>query len=168
MTRYSLADWKRLGRAVYSARVAEGFGDTQQWCDIVGRSDRMLLGLERGESVGKGTLRLIEDALGWDAGQAFTILDGATPPTRDAVPASVRDATDEQLIEELRRRLLAGPTERQVTSDGAPMTAGVEVIEHSGEAIEVAGSGERAAPSEVTGPRRVAKRGDDRRHPHGS
>ena len=116
MNRYSRSDWQRLGDAVGYARRADGFTDTQQWCEIVGRSDRMLLGLERGEPVGKGTLRLIEDALDWPAGQTTRILAGQpiSPPEPPA-PASVREATDDQLIEELRRRLV----ERQVASDGA-------------------------------------------------
>ena len=120
MNRYTHSDWVRLGDAISRARRAEGFTDTQQWCEIVGRSDRQLLGLERGERVGRGTLRLVEDALDWPAGQAFKILDGDTAVQPVPVPASIREASDEQLLAELARRL-ADTTESEATSDGAPI-----------------------------------------------
>ena len=131
MNRYSRSDWQRLGDIVSAARRADGFSDTQQWCEIVGRSDRMLLGLERGEPVGKGTLRLIEDALDWPAGHATRVLAGEAlaGPARVATvaPSSIREASDEQLVEELRRRLAAAATtESEATSDGAPIVTATQ------------------------------------------
>lgn len=104
--KYARDDWQRLGHLVQAARLAEGW-DTQEWSEIVGRSDRVLLGLERGEPVGQRTLRLIEDALGWDAGEASRALAGhADPPSQRARggTASPEDLSDEQLLAEVARR----------------------------------------------------------------
>lgn len=77
MRKYAPADWGRLGQAVAEARSEAGFSKTNDWAAAVGRSSRILLGLERGEPTGTGTLELIEDALGWPRGGAFRILTGA-------------------------------------------------------------------------------------------
>jgi hypothetical protein len=68
-------DWKALGRAVYSARVKAGYRDTARWAATLGRSTRVVLGLERGEPTGRRT----------DAPPAFV------GPAADADPRPVGD-----------------------------------------------------------------------------
>lgn len=68
--------WEELGRAVLAARMRSGYADTRKWADTVGRSSRMLLGLERGEHVGPKTLTKVEDTLGWPVGWSHRILTG--------------------------------------------------------------------------------------------
>lgn len=79
MPNYEHDDWLRLGRAVYSARNSAGLRDTKVWASKVGRSTRMLLGLERGEPVGRGTLDAIEKALGWPLGRSHEVLADIKP-----------------------------------------------------------------------------------------
>jgi hypothetical protein len=87
MADYDRRAWTQLGRAVWSARRRAGHVKTQDWADRVGRSSRMLLGLERGEPVGRETLALIEGALGWADGRCYEILDGVQgPATTEVIP----------------------------------------------------------------------------------
>lgn len=79
-TRYTDEAWRAFGRVVHSARIKAGFSDLKAWIEAVGRSDRMLLGLERGEPVGRGTLRNVEAALGWQPGTADGYLERANEP----------------------------------------------------------------------------------------
>ncbi len=65
MNQYDDDAWLRLGRAVKRARLEAGYSDTKRWAAAVGRSSRMLLGLERGEPVGDGTLDRVAIALKW-------------------------------------------------------------------------------------------------------
>lgn len=110
-------DWTRLGRAVHAARTEAGYGDTREWANAVGRTTRMLLGLERGEQVGGGTLDLVERTLGWPPQHAYRILDD--PNYLDH--AGLQSIDDQSLAAEVLRRLgtdLATDTEnRQLTLD---------------------------------------------------
>lgn len=84
-----MSNWEALGRAVLSARDRAGYSDTRRWAELVGRSSRMLLGLERGEHVGPKTLAKVEAALGWPVGWTHRILAGEAdgpPPTTPATP----------------------------------------------------------------------------------
>jgi hypothetical protein len=105
--------WEELGRLVLSERMAAGLGDTAEWAQAVGRSTRMLLGLERGEQVGPKTLTLIEQALGKSPGWAYRYLSGQEPetvgPAADPEPYAARgplleDASLDALLAEIARR----------------------------------------------------------------
>lgn len=77
MANYPRQAWERLGRTVYRARRSiPSYQHTEDWAGAVGRSSRVLLGLERGEKVGKDTLMRIEELLGWDVDETFRILEG--------------------------------------------------------------------------------------------
>lgn len=76
MRKYPAENWKRLGRWVYDNRVRGGYTDTKEWAEAVGRSTRQLLGLERGEPVGAGTINRVADALTLPASMLFAILAG--------------------------------------------------------------------------------------------
>lgn len=100
-------DWARLGRIVRKERKAQGFRDTKKWADAVGRSSRVLLGLERGEPTGYETLELVSEALNKDSEWCQFVLDdrkGQMPDARDPVgPGSeasgfVAKSSDSSLI----------------------------------------------------------------------
>jgi hypothetical protein len=98
-----MSNWETLGRAVLSARDRAGYSDTRRWSELVGRSSRMLLGLERGEQVGPKTLARVEGALGWPVGWTHRILAGeadAPPPPEPTGTASA--PTDDLLRAEIR------------------------------------------------------------------
>lgn len=76
MKDYRREDWQRLGRAVRQSRRQAGWRNSSEWGSQVGRSTRVLLGLERGEPVGGDTLQLIEYALGWPTGTTDKMLKG--------------------------------------------------------------------------------------------
>jgi len=79
MTYYDIEARKRLGRVVNRARRAAGYADTEEWAALIGRSTRVALGLERGESAGRKTYTAVEEALHWHAGACYEILDGVDP-----------------------------------------------------------------------------------------
>jgi hypothetical protein len=85
-----MQDWQALGRAVYSARARAGYRDTAKWAARIGRSTRVLLGLERGEPTGGRTLLLVEEALDWPSGWTDRILTGEVsgPPELASVGSS--------------------------------------------------------------------------------
>ncbi len=114
-------DWQALGREVQRARMAAGMGDTKAWVRAVGRSDRILLGLERGEHVGPKTLTLVAEALGWPTGKPYDILNGrlaeqsfvASPgpvAEQTVTEQAILDRLDEiaQRVAEIERRLPEG------------------------------------------------------------
>jgi hypothetical protein len=123
-------DWKRLGTAVQSARLRAGWDDMADWVDAVGRSSRVLLGLERGETTGAGTLRRIEELLHWRPGYADVILTdesadlapglaravekGVAPPSG---PRSLDEYTTEQLLDEVSLRYASLALELHNLSD---------------------------------------------------
>jgi hypothetical protein len=79
-------DWKRLGEAVRLARRRHPSGefvDMKRWARRVGRSSRLLQGLERGEPVGADTRERIEAVLGWPKDRCAEILAGADMVVRD-------------------------------------------------------------------------------------
>jgi hypothetical protein len=103
--------------AVQSARIRGGWTEIGDWADAVGRSTRILLGLERGETTGSATLRRIEDLLKWRPGYAGEILadehaDLAPNVTRalergTGPPRPARDLdefTTEELLDEVNLR----------------------------------------------------------------
>lgn len=95
-TTYPDEHWEALGRWVLEARRRAGYADTKVWKQAVGRSERMLLGLERGERVGTGTIDAVASALNIEPGLLFGILEsgeaapsGAAAPTASKVPGSM-------------------------------------------------------------------------------
>lgn len=88
MATYSSSDWVRLGQAVHEARKEAGLGKTREWASAVGRSDRTLLELERGGTVGTTTLEAIEDALEWPRGGAYRVLGGLEWRSLKSTPAN--------------------------------------------------------------------------------
>lgn len=75
MRKYPTAHWKALGAEVNTSRMQAGYTDTAKWAEAVGRSSRMLLGLERGEPVGAKTIEAIAEALGVANWSLFQVLD---------------------------------------------------------------------------------------------
>ena len=71
--KYSPENWRTLGRYVKRRRLPIE-ADMGEWAAKVGRSTRVLLGLERGESQGLNTVALVASALGVDAEVLFDIL----------------------------------------------------------------------------------------------
>lgn len=85
--RHSHEAWKRLGSAVQAARMRrDDWADTAEWASVVGRSTRVMLGLERGEPTGAKTLRRIEDLLGWPVNYCDKILSDPHANLAPGVP----------------------------------------------------------------------------------
>lgn len=141
MKNYPVEHWKALGEWVSVARHQAGYSDTKRWAAEVGRSTRMLQGLERGEAVGAKTIEAIAEALGVANWSLFAILDRGAEVEVEWSPTNVNEAraryeaetgleaddgdsnlltyiTDAELLAELGRRLATRPmsrTERRMT-----------------------------------------------------
>lgn len=118
--KHTAGDWERLGAAVLAARRRAGHRDMKEWALLVGKSTRILLGLERGEPVGRNTLRDIEELLHWPPGYCDVIL---TDPSADLAPETKRpgksigalpdeelpldEYSTEELLEEVRSRYVS-------------------------------------------------------------
>lgn len=108
--KYPAENWKKLGKWVGVARRGAGFGELADWVAAVGRTDRVLLGLERGETVGDGTLRGIAHALGADLATLYSILSTGSvgPPGQDAGYVAspgervASGVTDDEVLREIR------------------------------------------------------------------
>lgn len=109
--KYPAENWKMLGKWVATARRSRGFSETLEWAEAVERSPRMLLGLERGEGVGDGTLKRIASALGVEVSMLYLILGGEADPVggpeQDAFVASPGELTEagvsnDELLREIR------------------------------------------------------------------
>lgn len=98
MPKYGHSAWYFLGTQIKTARKQQGMRDTKLWADKVGRSTRVLLGLERGEPVGDDTLELVELALGWPAGRCEVIL--AQQPNRPDLDLAVMRQIEGSEIED--------------------------------------------------------------------
>lgn len=136
MKKYPREHWQALGDLVGKTRHQAGYTDTRAWADAVGRSSRMLLGLERGEPVGPKTIEAIAEALGMANWSLFEVLDrGRVDDWGASTDAEVAEArrryqeatgleadddssdplrfvSDEELLGELARRLAARPLSR--------------------------------------------------------
>lgn len=96
MQTYGLSAWRYLGQQIKTARKQAGYRDSKEWAEKVGRSTRILLGLERGETVGDDTLERIELALEWPVGRCEALL--ASRPHRPDLDLMLSDsvgATDD-------------------------------------------------------------------------
>lgn len=127
MRKYPKENWKALGAWIHDARMQGGpeFRDMSAWAKKVGRSERQLYGLERGESVGEKTLEAVAEALYIDPRFLFARLAdldfddsfpmayetvrqvkeqyGDTDP--DQVAVSLESYTDTELLTEIGRRM---------------------------------------------------------------
>ena len=90
MKTYPAEHWTALGQWVATARLQAGHSDTQAWASRVGRSTRIVLGLERGESVGAKTLEAVALALGINQRVLYTILESGYPTDPWADPRGIR------------------------------------------------------------------------------
>ncbi len=79
MRKYPEENWKRLGEWVGDQRRQAGYTATTTWAAKVGRSSRVVLGLERGEPAGDKTIRAVATALGLDTRPFYRILAGDNP-----------------------------------------------------------------------------------------
>lgn len=101
---------KSLGRQIRNARKAAGLSDTKAWAAKVGRSDRMLLGLERGEAVGADTYAAVSAALpDWPLNRIYAVLEGReAPASLGSAPPALADVSAEELVAEVLRRIKTG------------------------------------------------------------
>lgn len=99
---------KRLGNEVRQARKRAGLSKTAEWADRVGRSDRVLLGLERGESVGPDTYAAVADALGWTLDRLYSILAGEPVLESSTASTGLASVSNEEIAAEVLRRMKAG------------------------------------------------------------
>jgi hypothetical protein len=110
---------EELGRIVAAARLRAGYSDTRAWSEAVGRSSRQLLGLERGEQVGRKTLLLVEAALDWPAGWCERYLAGQESGQPEEPPAEAVTITDDELLMKIEQlRTLADSLEADVRKRG--------------------------------------------------
>lgn len=130
MTKWKHEDWQRLGVAVQDARIDDGLSNIEDWAEAVGRSSKTLYRIEQGRHVSASTLRLVEDALGWDAGRANRILDGmeGPEPVRRPKP-DPRQLSNDELLAEVARRMRGG----EQGGDTAATSVTVEAVEESEE-----------------------------------
>jgi hypothetical protein len=72
--KYEASGWELLGRTVRYMRQRAGYRTTKSWADVLGRSTRTVLGLERGEPVGEDTLERIAAVLSWPPDVMYALL----------------------------------------------------------------------------------------------
>lgn len=99
MQDYDSHGWQRLGRLVRAARVKAGYGESREWSARVGRSTRMLLGLERGEPVGDATLARVAESLGWPIERIYDTLGETSASAKTQQEASTK--TQQELVAEM-------------------------------------------------------------------
>lgn len=131
-------DWGRLGAAVRSAREALGLSQ-EQLAAVAGVSRSTVQGLERGrvpKSEAPSSLPHIERALGWPAGTALEVAEGAEAPDVNAPknvslarpPAMARDGMLDRLPAQIREELQAGEVLGVDVVDLGPTSAGTRMI----------------------------------------
>ena len=128
---------ERLGHHIVSRRVALGFRNRTDLADSLPFTVRTLSDIEQGvRKASPGTYAMLENKLAWAPGSIDTILAGGEPtetvPTlprtnlnapsqvyalRPTLPDAVSRASTEQLLLELRRRIIAPRTRRRETWD---------------------------------------------------
>ena len=132
MDRHAL---ERLGHHVVSRRVALGYRNRTDLADSLQFTVRTLADIEHGvRKASPGTYAMLENKLSWAPGSIDTILAGGEPQelvaTRAAPPRPARDtrcahtttnapshASTEELLLELRRRIIAPRNRRPDTWD---------------------------------------------------
>jgi hypothetical protein len=128
MDRHALA---RLGHHVVSRRVALGYRNRTDLAGGLQFTVRTLADIEQGvRRASPGTYAMLENKLAWAPGSIDTILAGGEPqetvvelrqpssaPPSHAARDALSRASSEQLLLELRRRIIAPRTRRQTTWD---------------------------------------------------
>ena len=134
MDRHAL---ERLGHHVVSRRVALGYRNRTDLADSLQFTVRTLADIEHGvRKASPGTYAILENKLGWAPGSIDTILAGGEPeetaPTvrrsntttpaqgyrlRPTNPNALSQMSTEELVLELRRRIIAPRTTRHDTWD---------------------------------------------------
>lgn len=99
--KYPAENWKQLGEWVATARRVKGFVQTSAWVEAVGRTDRVLLGLERGEETGDRTLELVARALDVPIATLYTILSTTPIEVVEARAAQSSVASDSDDVDTL-------------------------------------------------------------------
>ena len=130
-------DLERLGHHVVSRRVALGFRNRTDLAASLQFTVRTLADIEHGvRRASAGTYAMLENKLAWAPGSIDTILAGGeptetvvelhrTPPTTPTQgyalpptnPNALSQASTEELLLELRRRIIAPRTRRHNTWD---------------------------------------------------
>src|SRR6476620_5715331 len=128
---------ERLGHHIVSRRVALGFRTRIDLADSVQFTVRTLADIEHGvRKASAGTYAMLENKLGWAPGSIDTILSGGepkevvstlqrsnpqTPPQAYALrptnPNALAQVSTEELLLELRRRIIAHRDRRHDTWD---------------------------------------------------
>ena len=142
---------ERLGHHIVSRRVALGYRTRTDFANSVQFTVRTLADIEHGvRKASPGTYAMLENKLGWAPGSVDTILAGGepkelvvklrrptpAPPSHAYTTDALSRASTEELLLELRRRIIAPATD--ATRRGT--------------------TGTRVLIREATGPRRVSKR----------
>ena len=122
---------ERLGHHVVSRRVALGYRNRTDLADSLQFTVRTLADIEHGaRKASPGTYAMLENKLAWAPGSIDTILAGGEPkelviklrraaPDRlsHAATDALSRASTEELLLELRRRIIAPREARQVWED---------------------------------------------------
>ena len=128
MDRHAL---ERLGHHVVSRRVALGFRNRTDLADSLQFTVRTLADIEHGvRKASPGTYAMLENKLAWAPGSIDTILAGGEPqelvvkqrrtthnPLTHASTDALSRASTEELLLELRRRIIAPRERRRETWD---------------------------------------------------
>lgn len=72
-------DWTRLAAYVVTARNAAGYKTTRQFAAATGIGEKTHYRLEQGKPVGRDTLAVVEQHVGWAPGSASAVLRGEEP-----------------------------------------------------------------------------------------
>lgn len=129
MKHYDKAARERLGMFITRARLAAGYGDTGKWADAIGRSTRVALGVERGESAGVNTYTAIENALGWLEGTCYRILGGMDLDEAIGTGSVGRDSEDDGYVAAPGERIEGGASDRAVLDAIEQMRQDVQAME---------------------------------------
>jgi hypothetical protein len=122
----------RLGHHIVSRRVALGYRNRTDLANSLQFTVRTLSDIENGvRKASPGTYAMLENKLGWAPGSIDTILAGGEPkelvvklphPTPDRLSHAAADAlswaSTEELLMELRRRIIRPRERRHETWDG--------------------------------------------------
>ena len=123
---------ERLGHHVVSRRVALGFRTRTDLADSLQFTVRTLADIERGvRKASAGTYAMLENKLSWAPGSIDTILAGGEPqelvvkqrrttisPVAHTATEAPSRASTEELLLELRRRIIAPRDRRPESWDG--------------------------------------------------
>lgn len=131
-------DWSQLGAAIRAAREALGLNQ-EQLAAAAGVSRSTVQGLERGrvpKSEAPSSLPHVERALGWPAGTALAVTEGAEAPDVNAPktvslvrpPALSQAAMLDRLPAQIREELAAGEVLGVDVVDLGPTEAGTRMI----------------------------------------